>query len=154
SRKTARRNRSSFLLRSWRQGRAWRGEVHRLVGQGEPSPSARSKDIKDCKDCKDRKDRKDPGFSVLAVLAVLWVLSSFGSEGDQPQPDGLHDRLAAALDAQLAEDGVDVELDRVVADAQPLGDPLVGEPLAEELEHLDLPWREALDEVRRGWGSV
>src|SRR3954454_4942279 len=76
------------------------------------------------------------------------------SEGDQPQSDGLDDRLAAALHAELAEDGIDVELDRVVADAQPLGDPLVGEPLTEELQHLALPRGEVLDEVRRRWGSV
>src|SRR5262245_27883251 len=64
------------------------------------------------------------------------------SEHDQPQPYSLDDRLAPALDSQFAENGVDVELGRVLADAEPLGDLLVGETLSEELQDLQLPRRQ------------
>ena len=50
-----------------------------------------------------------------------------------------HHRVGAALGTQLAHDGVDVELYRVLADAQPGGDHFVGESFRQELEHFTFP---------------
>src|SRR5258706_15366615 len=69
------------------------------------------------------------------------------SEGDQPQPEGLHDRLAPALRAELAEDGVDVELGGVLADPQGLGDAPVRESLGQLLEDLVLARRERFGQL-------
>jgi hypothetical protein len=59
----------------------------------------------------------------------------------------MHDRLAAALDSQLAEEDVDVEFDGVVVDAEALGDSLVGEALGEELEHFALAGCQGLGQL-------
>ena len=37
-------------------------------------------------------------------------------EKDQPAPGGSHNGIGAALGSQLSHDGVDVELDRMLAD--------------------------------------
>ena len=59
----------------------------------------------------------------------------------------MHDRLGSRLHAEFAEDGVDVELDGVVADAEALGDLFVGEPAGKELQHFELAMRERLLEL-------
>ena len=56
----------------------------------------------------------------------------------------MHDGLGSRLDAQLAEDRVDVELHGVVADAEALRDLLVREAAGEKLQHLELAMRERL----------
>src|SRR5262245_11120127 len=76
----------------------------------------------------------------------------------------MHDRLTPALHSQLAEDGVDVELGGVLADAEALGDALVGEALGEELEDFELArgqglgqlfgWSGGVAEEERGEGVV
>src|SRR4051794_35187138 len=66
----------------------------------------------------------------------------------------MHDRLAAALHPQLAEDGVDVELGGVLADAETLGDALVGETLGEKLENFELARRQGLGQLFRRDGGV
>jgi hypothetical protein len=59
------------------------------------------------------------------------------------------------VSAQLAADRCDVELHGLVADAEPLRDPLVRETFCEQLEHFDLARRQHFDpsivrEVRGG----
>src|ERR1700704_1768239 len=66
----------------------------------------------------------------------------------------MHDCLATALDSQLAEEGVDVELDGVVADAEALGDSLVGEALGEELENFALAGCQWLGQLFGGGRGV
>jgi predicted DNA-binding antitoxin AbrB/MazE fold protein len=66
-------------------------------------------------------------------LPVQGAATRVLSDEYQPHPHRLDDRLAPALHAQLAENRVDVELRRVLADAEPLGDQL-GEALPERLE--------------------
>ncbi len=56
-------------------------------------------------------------------------------EDNQPQAGGADDGLGAALRAQLAHNGVDVELDGMLADAQLAGDGLVGQPFGQQLQH-------------------
>src|SRR6185503_735229 len=62
------------------------------------------------------------------------------------RPDGVGDRLAARLRAELSEDRVHVELRGVLADSEPLADAPIREALGEELEHLALAGGERLDE--------
>src|SRR5215213_5911620 len=51
---------------------------------------------------------------------------------------GAHDRLGPRRRAELPEDVRHMVADRLVADAQPLGDVAVGEPARDEPEHLGL----------------
>ena len=60
------------------------------------------------------------------------------SEEDQAQPGGVDDSFSAALDAQLAQNSIDVKLDRVLADFQTLGDGLIGQSLRHKPQHLKL----------------
>src|SRR3954468_21478107 len=78
---------------------------------------------------------------------VIVCSSASPSQHHQPHPHRMDDRLAAALDTQLAEDGVDVELDGVLADGEALGDLLVGEALGEELEHFALARGQGLGQL-------
>src|ERR1700681_1300625 len=66
----------------------------------------------------------------------------------------MDDRLAAALDSQLAEEGVDVELDGVGADSEALGDSLVGAALGEEFEHFALARSQGLGQLFWRYGRV
>ena len=66
-------------------------------------------------------------------------------EHDQPEPGGADDGFGAALRAELAEDGVDVELDGMVANPQSLCDGLIGEALGQELQHFQLTRGQILD---------
>ena len=59
---------------------------------------------------------------------------------DQSQASGGNYSLCATLRAELAEDGVNVKLDCVVADVQIVGDGLVRESLREQAKHLPLSW--------------
>ena len=59
-------------------------------------------------------------------------------ECDQPAPDRAADGVGAVRGAELARDRRDVELDRLIADAEPRRDRLVRQPFGEQLEHLDL----------------
>ena len=52
---------------------------------------------------------------------------------------GTRDRLGTALRPQLAQYGVDVELDRMLADAQTAGNGLVRQPFGHQSEDLQLP---------------
>src|SRR3990172_12534519 len=75
------------------------------------------------------------------------------SEEDQPEAGGEDDGLSTALGAQLAQDGVDVELHGMLADAQPLSDGLIGQALGQELEHLHLARGQLLGQWHRASGS-
>src|SRR5262249_4801533 len=61
------------------------------------------------------------------------------------EPCRHYHRLGARRDPQLAEDRVDVELDRPFADAQPLRNAAVGEAFGEELQDFALAGGERLD---------
>src|SRR5512133_3669495 len=60
---------------------------------------------------------------------------------------GVDSRLGAVSDVQLAQDVVDVALDRALADHEPLGDVDVVQPLRHQLQHLSLPGAESLIEL-------
>ena len=79
-----------------------------------------------------------PTFQCKCTLGWRGIHHPFGeagpgktarSEEDQAQPGGVDDSFGAALDAELAQNRVDVKLDRVLADVQTLGDGFVGQPL-------------------------
>src|SRR6185312_16526410 len=89
------------------------------------------------------------GHSLSNVSSELFI-----SQHHQPQPHRMHDRLAAALDSQFAEEGIDVEFDGVVADAEALGDSLVGEALGEELEDFALAGCQGLGQIFGRSGGV
>ena len=57
------------------------------------------------------------------------------SEEDEAQAGSADNGLGTALGAQLAHDGVDVEFDGMVTDAQAVSDSLVGEPFRQEIQH-------------------
>lgn len=61
--------------------------------------------------------------------------------------------LLAALDAELGEDLGYVELGSAQGDSEALCDLLVGQPLAQERQHLPLAWSEDIG-VRRPTASV
>ena len=66
-------------------------------------------------------------------------------EGEETPPCCPGHGLRAALSAELREDGIDMELHRVIADAKPRGDGFVRQPLGDDAE--DREWqhvREAL----------
>ncbi len=57
-----------------------------------------------------------------------------GLQEDQAEARGAHHRFGAAACAELAEQGVDVELDGVLADVEPQGDGLVGQSLSQQAQ--------------------
>ena len=63
-------------------------------------------------------------------------------QGDESAADGQSYGAGAGVSAQLAADRCDVELHRLVADAETQRDALVGEALREQLEHFDLARRQ------------
>ena len=72
-------------------------------------------------------------------LAVLRAEVGGLPEPTWADPDGLRvGHLVLALGAQLSQNGVDVELYGMIADVQPDGDGLVGEPLGQQPQHLQL----------------
>ena len=62
-------------------------------------------------------------------------------------------RFGPAPSAELGHQRGDVELDRVLADAKPARDGLVGETFRHKLEHLALPQCELICAVRAGGAS-
>ena len=60
------------------------------------------------------------------------------------------DRFGPAPSAELGHQRGDVELDRVLADAKPARDGLVGETFRNELEHLTLAQCELISAVCAG----
>src|SRR5213076_597953 len=59
-------------------------------------------------------------------------------QADQAAANGLDDGLGPRRGPQLHHHAVDVELGRVVADAEAVGDQLVGQALGEQLDDLAL----------------
>ena len=53
------------------------------------------------------------------------------SPGDQPWP---------AFDVELGEHVIQMGLDGGLADEEPAGHLLVGQPVGDEADHVDLPW--------------
>src|SRR5207244_6130371 len=72
---------------------------------------------------------------------------------DQALPDGIEDGLGAVRDAELPVHVADVVADGLVADAEPVGDLLVGEALGEQAQDLHLALREAVVELLRHHGQ-
>ena len=70
--------------------------------------------------------------------------------GEKVELAGPDDSLGAAPDAQLAIDAAGVSLDRVQRDDELVGNGLVGEPLADEVQDIELAWGEGVGE----WLSV
>jgi len=69
------------------------------------------------------------------------------SDRDQPAPQGQRHSLRATLRAELVEQRVDVILDGRLADAEPGGDRLVGQPLGDQAQDFELTRRQALPQV-------
>src|SRR4051794_28928384 len=68
---------------------------------------------------------------------------------DESGARGERDRLGAARGAELAAQRRDVELRRVLANAQAPGDAFVGQSLGDQLQDLQLAWRERLGRLAR-----
>ena len=96
------------------------------------------------------------GEFVATQKGQLWIGGAndskvlFFADGEQAKLASPRDGLGAALDAQLAIDAAGVSLDRVQRDDELLGDVLVGETLADEVEDVELAWGEGVGE----WLSV
>src|SRR5206468_4379695 len=60
----------------------------------------------------------------------------------EPEADSLCARLNARANAQLAEDGCDVVVDRPFGEHEPLGDLGIPQPFGDESEHLLLARRQ------------
>src|SRR6267143_3653445 len=76
-----------------------------------------------------------PGMVLAPKLDVQTALGRLGQ------------RLGASTSAQLSEQGFEVELDGVGRDVEPPRDRLVGQPLADRAQHLDLARREKRAEL-------
>src|SRR5438105_11865042 len=69
------------------------------------------------------------------------------SKDEKTETRRLNDSLGACGDAELAQDAVEVELHRVIGDAQTMSDFLVREAAGEKLRDLLLAWSKWLDQV-------
>src|ERR1700733_13820144 len=81
----------------------------------------------------------------LSVAPERGLGGEVNSERQQAAPGRHVHGLGAALSIQLSQDRRDVELDRVVGDAQPLGYRLVGQPDRYQRQHFPLAPRQLVD---------
>ena len=72
-----------------------------------------------------------------------------GSDLDGAVPHREDDRLELRVHPELREDVPDVRLHGLLADEQPLGDPVVADPLGEQPQHLELALGELAEELAR-----
>src|SRR3954447_16225749 len=79
------------------------------------------------------------GRAVRFISAPPYALLPTRSELDDPALQRLADRLGAAIDVELLEEDIGVELDRALGDEELLGDLLVAVALRHQPEHLHLP---------------
>ena len=92
------------------------------------------------------------GEFVATQKGQLWIGGAndskvlFFADGEQPKLAGPRDGLGAALDTQFAIDAAGVSLDRVQRDDELVGNGLVGEPLADEVQDIELAWGEGVGE--------
>ena len=70
---------------------------------------------------------------VIAVRMRALARTSTRLEEEEPQTGGADHGLRPALRPQFAQDGVDVELDGMLADVQAVSDGFIGETFSQEL---------------------